>query len=383
MPLGTFPGDLLKGEREFSGGPAFLMVDFLAKKFWNWLRVLFHRHKRPEKGIQDWELSSNNGRKDKRGRPTTPDNFLLGSRNQWVWLLEQSWFDIGWLLVGIRSRRTSTIQDVQKTMMSLKEKPNGGLAAAFYRDSSEAADAMEIRRNRARLSELHAQILETQAKRDGQERQCWETEAALKEADPNEKEAIQTEAKRRKEYLIQLAENLRKLESDRDALNKKMLDQEAHFSRSELLDFLLSGRYAINPRNMADALAGLPFMKWRQSYSRCSKMPYDSEPHLWYRVLETIQEIWERRSEEFEDAPVEFFRARLLNLPKKLGYVRQFLWENWRDLKLAIEECWKSKHPAPSIPFVVTAKFVQNLTRPKSPVEKVLADREKLISPQN
>jgi hypothetical protein len=107
-------------------------------------------------------------------------------------------------------------------------------------------------------------------------------------------------------------------------------------------------------------------------------MPNDSEPHLWYRTFATIRRIWKRRDTDFSEAPVEFIRNSLLKLPKKSGYVRQFLWENWRDLRIAIEECWNPHHASESAPFILTAGFVQNFTRTKSSVEQVLATQEKL-----
>lgn len=327
-------------------------------------------------------------KKSKRGRPTIASHFLLGSRNAWVCLFEEAWPEIGWPLICIRYRRTSTIEDVQKAMVSLREKPNGGLAARFYGDSSQRANPSEIRRNWKSISRLDPRILEMQAKRDTQGRLCSEAELALIQAeeklkDENAKvmEGIALEITRRRESLARTGENLRKLESEREALYRKVLDQESYFCRSELLDFLLTKRYAVKPRPLANALAGLAQMRWRQSHSRCSKMPYGSEPHLWYRTWDAIRKILKRTRTQFNDAPVEFFRTSILNLPKKFGYVRQFLRENWRDLRLAIEECQKSEHPAESVSFILTAKFIQNHSRQKTPVERVFADQEKLSSP--
>jgi hypothetical protein len=72
--------------------------------------------------------------KPKRGRPTIPDNFLLGARNAWAFLLEECWAEIGWPLLCIRDRRSSTIEDIQKIFAPVKLKPhNPGIAAHLYR----------------------------------------------------------------------------------------------------------------------------------------------------------------------------------------------------------------------------------------------------------
>lgn len=258
-------------------------------------------------------------KKSKRGRPTIASNLLLGTRNAWVCLLEEAWPEIGWPLICIRNQRTSTIEDIQKAMVSLREKPNGGLAARFYGGASERASPSEIRRNWKSISRLDPRILEMQAKRNTQERLCSEAELALiqaeemlKDEEPKVKETILLEITRRKEILSRTTENVRKLESDRDAVYKKVIDQESYFCRSELLDFLRSRRYAVKPRPLANALAGLANMRWRQSHSRCSKMPYGSEPHLWYRAWDAVRKVLKRMQTQFNDAPLlvgsNFFR---------------------------------------------------------------------------
>src|SRR6266850_2512806 len=90
-------------------------------------------------------FSSSLMEKPKRGRPTIPDNFLLGARNGWASLLEESWPEIGWSLLQIRERPTSTIDDVRKAFQPVKEKPhNSGLANAFNRETVETATPAEV-----------------------------------------------------------------------------------------------------------------------------------------------------------------------------------------------------------------------------------------------
>ena len=337
-----------------------------------------------ESDSQNREISPKDGKKKGRGRPTIPSNFLIGSRNAWICLLEEGWPEIGWSLICIRNRRTSGIVDIQRALVCLRDKPNGGLADRVCRDSREPAESSQIRRNWKTISGLDPRILEMQAKRNVQERACLEAESALKQAeealkteDPKVMERIQREITRRRESLDRTTENVAKLQNEREALYRKVIDQESYFCRSELLDFLHSGRYAVKPRPLANTLAGLPHMRWRQSHSRCSKMPYDSEPHLFYQMWDTIRKIWKRRRTNFDQAPTEFLKTSVINLPKK-AYVRQLLCENWGDLRLAIEESWNSKHPPEYVPFVITTRFIKLLVRQKNAVERVLADQERL-----
>jgi hypothetical protein len=318
--------------------------------------------------------------KPKRGRPTTPDNLLLGTRNAWVALLEESWPEIGWQMRRIRARRKGNIEDIRKLFEPVKQNiHNSDLPASFYRRSTESAKPSETLKNRKRVGQLDAQILQTQAQRDEQQRSSQTAEAALKQSSPGHRDTIQNEATKRLLGLTKIEDDLKTLQSERDALEKKLRDQEAYVNRSELLEFLLSrGRYAIKPRNVADALAGLPGMKWRQSYTRCSHMPRDADARPTYRVFEVISHIWDRRPQEFEAPPIDFFRSELLKHPQKSDSTRQFMQQRWSDLKLAIEDCWNSVRDPLSIPSVITAIFMRNVSRQKNPAEQILAELESL-----
>jgi hypothetical protein len=65
-------------------------------------------------------------------------------------------------------------------------------------------------------------------------------------------------------------------------------------------------------------------------------------------------------------------------LSKESGSTRQFLCENWNDLKNAIAECWATKELSAPFPFALTSCFMRNVRRQKNAAERLLADREKL-----
>jgi len=316
--------------------------------------------------------------KPKRGRRTIPDNFLLGARNQWASLLEESWPEIGWPLLQIRERSTSTIDDVRKAFQPVKEKPyNSGLANAFYRETVETATPAEVYRNRVRLGELQGEILRVQAKLTEIERSKREIDAVLKTAGPEYVDTVREEITRRQEALAQLQSDINRLTTEERGLDKKSMDQEAYVYASELLDFLQSGRYALNPQSVANALAGLPRMHWRQSHLRCSPMSLQQHPRPHYQVLKILLKLWSRRQGESKESLIEFFKTQLPKLPKKLD-TRDFLLENWRDLKLAIQECLSKEHENGEAPYVLTSIFMRNTRSQKSTLERMLAEQEKL-----
>lgn len=316
--------------------------------------------------------------KPKRGRPTLGDNYLLGARNEWAALLEESWYDIGWPLLRIRACPTSTIDDVRTAFQPVKEKPhNPGLAQAFYRETVEVAKPAEVRKNRNRVGDLQAEIRNDGARLDDIHRSILNAEEALKIAPPEKRNVVQEEISRRQQILLQLQREIRQVTIEHDDLYKKSLAQEAYVYASELLDFLHSKRRAVNPRNVANALAGLPMMCWRQSHLRCSRMP-PQEERLHYRVLKVILSVWKLHRRKSKESLIEFFKAQLPKLPKKVRNTRDFLLENWRDLRLAIEESLSRKHEDGEAPYVLTSIFMKNTLGQKNSYERMLADQEKL-----
>jgi hypothetical protein len=324
-------------------------------------------------------FSSTLTEKPKRGRPTIPDNHLLGARNQWASLLEESWPEIGWPLIQIREHPTSTMDDVRKAFQPVKEKPhNSGLANPFYRETVESATPAEVRRNRMRVQDLQGAIIHAQANLAEIERSIVEIKSALNNATPEQTNTIQTEITRREQTRLQLQSEVNRLNTEIRSLSEKTLDQEAYVYASQLLDFLRSGdRYAIRPLSVANALAGLPTMRWRQSHLRCSKMP-PQEARFHYRVLNVILKLWKRRPAGSKESLIEFVKSQLPKLPKKLGYTRDFVLLNWRDLRLAIEECLSKEYEEGETPYGLTSIFMRNAGSQKTSLERMLTEQEKL-----
>jgi hypothetical protein len=222
---------------------------------------------------------------------------------------------------------------VRKAFQPVKEKPhNSGLANAFYRETVETATPAEVHGTRVRLGGLQGEILRVQAKLTEIERSKREMDDVLKTAGPEYADTVREDIARQQEGLAQLQSDTNRLTTEERDLDNKSMAQEAYVYASELLDFLQSGRYALNPQSVANALAGLPTMHWRQSLFRCSRMPLQQHPRPHYQVLRVILKLWTRCQGESKESLIGFFKTQPPKLPKKLGYTRDFLLENWRDL---------------------------------------------------
>ena len=315
----------------------------------------------------------------KPGPHTIADNFLLGRRNWWLGFFEEHWPEIGWPLLRIRNRKTATVQAVQESFKPLEGKSNCEMAAPFWNESVLPTSGPELRKNRVKLCKLQNAVQDMQSKREDQNRACAEAEAATKQSKVKERPVVLAEFERRRDVLDRIEKELKSTQKERDALEKAVRDQEAFWYCSQLLDFLQSRRRAVDPLNLANALAGLPEMRWRQSLTRCAKMPNDSLPRFPYAVFQVIAKIWSQRKLPFREGPVEFLRSRLLALPKEYQYTREQLWDAWRDLRLAIESCAKLRFSDPQYPFSLTRVFLGNLQRQKSQVDRILDAQERLI----
>jgi hypothetical protein len=315
---------------------------------------------------------------NKGGRPTIPDNILLGSRNQWRSFFEQCWHEIGWPLLQIPKRRNSTLEDVQKVLRGVEGKLHCDHARMFLRGEPQETTVVTLRNQRIASSNLRFELQDMQRAHPELERACAEAQSAVEQADENYKIPIQLEAAHRRKVSNRHARKIKARETKCLALECTIRNQETYLYCSELLDFLRSGRYALNPISLANALAGLPDMRWRRSVERCSKMPADEGTQHPYAVFLLIDRLIRRIGARRAKFAVYSFQMELMKLPKKERYPRDFLCNQWRDFRLAVEEVCKTKHERGFVPYVMTSAFLRNVARQKTSVDSVLDAEEKL-----
>lgn len=338
-------------------------------------------------GIKDLGGFSTKPTKSKGGRPTIGDNSLLGSRTRWLSFFEECWPDIGWPLLQIRKRRTSTIGDVQKifeicALIKGRQRYNsaevllGGLSAT-------SVSVQELIRQRSKSSELRFALQDMERELPELERLLREAVNALTLSTGEDRATFAAEVRRR----AQLVWNNKQIEvplkrRDCDEREAQVRTGERYIYCSELLDFLRSGRRAVTPIRLANAVAGLPDMRWRQSDARCSKMSQGQHyPHHPYAVFLTVERLCKRMSGPRGQSRVDSFRVELANLPQRDN--RDFLCKQWRDFRLAIEEVYSTKNETGFIPYALTSAFLKNVARPKTSVENVLDAQEKLTPTKN
>lgn len=210
----------------------------------------------------------------------------------------------------------------------------------------------------------------------------------------------QTAAKILRERKTVLAAIERRALDSRTALERlriRLLDQQAYFCRVELLKFIRPNetrrkRYAHTPRNLANALAGLPDMTCGQSAKRCAKYPYKIAPGMAAQLFELLDRTWRRADSRNRKSPLQLFQQAMAKLPKTriVGVdgkrkkvendFRRHLEENWAYLKPAIEDGVRtSTHPS-DVPYRIAAKFHERLSKPRTQADILLAQQERLRS---
>jgi hypothetical protein len=315
----------------------------------------------------------------RRGRPIEiKDNFLLGRRNEWVSLLEQNWPEIGWSLISIKGNPAATIEDVRKALLPIDSINKGGLAVPFVRESSQQSDIDRLRDHRMLLSTMNDNIQKLSARVTNEQQRCGEVTELLKPEHLHDKALIEAELERRRAALIDAQEDLRQREQEQLLHEEWLRGEEAYVCQTQFLDLLLSKRCAIEPRRIANGLAGLPMMVWRYSANRCAAFPFVSPPHFTYQLFKTIAKICSRRLGQSTRPRTETFRHAILSLPKKDG-TRRFLGVNWHDLKVAVSHCDDLDSFNPRLPYAISSLFFKEVSSPKQLRERLEVEKDRII----
>lgn len=376
-PRQDFPSGLLEREGGFPSGGRLLGYVFLAKKFWNLMLVPIRLLLKGPKVSHIQEISSETGKNGKRGRPTAIDDaMLVGHAEEFNWLLGSAWPDIGWQLEHVREP-----EDITAALEPLRGWSHRGSLNPFLRTTEQKATAAELRRSHEVLGEA------VQRESDAGKRQrtllerSQLSEMASSQANPQQREGVEPEAKKRRAELDQAEKALGEANREVRLLEEKLRDQEAYFCRAELFKFIHSGKYACNPRNLAFAMAGLPDISCFWSLWRCQKLIPKLTELEGYRLVEFFRRIWERRESSGEQAIVDLFATAIRALSKD-NHLRMRLGENWRDLKGAIrtgmQEGQKQKIHPKRVPYIIASNFYKNVSRPKTAMDRLLDEQERL-----
>ena len=285
-----------------------------------------------------------------------------------MWLIETTWDQAGCALPTIK-----TPDEILIVLQIWKDRSSEHVTGALLRSSSSPATSKQLRAQRRDLGKVNEKVrcaLEDMEKRvESLERAMRIDTTQLSEG---EQIVVDDEIRKRVAVAVHAANEYFALQDRQKALENLVKDGEAYFARAELVHFCRSKRYRLAPLNIANALAGLPLIGWRQSAKRCKKWKSVGEKGVSFQVFEIIRRIVAsntRRLEFVRDAELWLRDRRssesagMADLHKNWYYLRRSIQTELdkgtsrRNLPSAISiEYWKRK----STPSAVDLAFAED-----------------------
>lgn len=345
----------------------------------------------------DW-LLNRKAKSTSAGRPTIGDSLLTAQRTVIHDMLSCWWGEVGWQLP-----RATTREELRAALEPLRDHADRNRINRLLIPTAVSADAEQIREAREANELLIVKIYEAQDRQHACMDSATQAQMALGQASPDQLKAVEAELSQRQAELEEANREHRIACDEQDQFQKKIDLMEAGFAQDELLRFIdkrfINGKYGRNPRNFADAMAGLPwaygvhFLGVWQSYARCTKI--DCPPHPRFQLFETIQSIW-KKSRRSKLPVLEFFYQQVTALPKTKtvkkidpmtekefedqaeNWIRSHLLNSWPIWRLAIQKSLESPTEEDRVPFLICANFTIIQRDPKTSVLLVLGATQKI-----
>jgi hypothetical protein len=303
------------------------------------------------------------------GRPQSlREGELWGARSAWLDLLDRYWAQVGWEI-----GRAKNLQQLRAAFEPIQN--SSGRLDFFVRPSISRATT-----HTARSTQKNVWRLNEQSRRSGEnERELRErldrARNALQQAkDASETAHIESIRQEREQVLLTFSAKSEKLQQEERDLRNQMMDQWAYIAQNELLSFIHSGRYTINPLNLANAMAGLPQMGWRQSTKRCQKLQERPGPGFGYSTFKLIERVYNKSSKRNF---LTMLKAELRKQPKK-NFAAMDMKRNWYYLQRAVKDVLQEKMLHGKVPFRVMAEYRRYMSS-RTSVDLVFEEEERLI----
>lgn len=197
---------------------------------------------------------------------------------------------------------------------------------------------------------------------------------ALKNSGPDER-LEQLSNKRKQDHASAVA-LIRELTRSHEEISEVLRGREAYICQFELLDFLTSQRYTLAPLSLANAMAGLPLIAWRQSIKRCAEKIQRNGGTLSYQIFEEVTRALAGPPKTASRAVAQV-RMHLVKKRRKPGPAILMLREDFYYLRASIEAIYLQRLPRNAIPFRVSAEYFRRSSL-RSPYDQVIAEEDRL-----
>lgn len=318
--------------------------------------------------------------KPQRGRPIAiDDGQLWNARDHLVWLFESTWADVGERLPWIR--KPAKVFE----MLQVWENPNSSynqhyIAKCLLRPSTTPVKQKWLNARRRELDKLNEAV---RSAWDDREKCRQSLEIAQRALGPDlsesEKAIVQDQISRRKQKFSEAEAEYLAASERQKKMQDLLSDGEASFARDEFVRFCRSNRYRLRPLNIANALAGLPHIGWRQSAKRCKKHPCPGVNGRSMQVFTTIERIVRscvRRSDLVGHAE-RWLKAQKGR--KSLGVSE--LQEKWYYLRWSIKTVLEvtPRVQTRDLPFAIAREYWKRISRPSN-VDLLFEEEERVVN---
>jgi hypothetical protein len=311
----------------------------------------------------------------KRGRPVDiDDSTLFATRDRYVHLFEQTWGLVGWDL-----QTAKTLEDLRAAMslwdVSTRQYYRTELFIRHCPDTRSKSNT--LRAKRTELSDVRQEQRDALQTEQEARRAVERVSAALRQCESAEQRlALSHELTKRQTTFEGAQSRVAGLYERHELLIAALEEHESQFAQSELLDFIRTRRYAFAPLNIANAIAGLPYIAWRQSHKRCARIACKTANSPAFEIFELIQSAVRyasaRDRREFTDSVRQHLAAS-----RQDGHALSELKKHWYYFRKAIEGInVETVHPK-HLPYRLAAEYQLTLEHP-SAIDLALEDLEQI-----
>lgn len=337
------------------------------------------------------ENGTDSGTLPERGRPERiPDEVLYSNRDHLLWDFDQKWDQLGWSLRKINST-ADVLPALAPLMKGHEMEPHGIVRCLLQESDNEFGAKAEQTMDTMNTKVVVGWMISIEERTRVLNRLLYDMSHALRE-DSNTLHQIRSVLKKqelsdeqRRRIMIEkrrVIENRLRSYRQLKAARKEHRDLQltldaarAHFARTQLAEFCTSPRYPLNPRNVANALAGVPMIGWRQSAKRCEKRKTEPGARR-YRIIQSIDKAIE--GSEWDTTVIECVQRALAGKSQQNASWISELRSKWYYLRRAIEAVLPIDCREPERrPYLIASEYFNRLEHPTS-VDVLLEKQEQI-----
>jgi len=308
-------------------------------------------------------------------QPELSDPQLDTRREQLVQAFEGAWCDIGGEL-----RKCKKAADLIRVFSPFAETFIRDFAEMVCRASSEPVSAANLRKLRAETRALVEPFLSADESRRQARERLQQADSVLEQAPKSKLRMLKRERKKRRKEAWKTSLEYRTRSDSVRRLEARLKAFEASFARQELFRFLKSKRYEVKPLALANAAAGLPYMGWRHSMRKNTKIQSIAANGFAFQTFKAVRYLATIANKSTEKEFVAAFRKNVPSLPSRYHTPRNELAQNWFFLERAVRQAYRvyrNEHNPRDLPFEVTKRYFMQI-RSQSQVDRLLADQARL-----